>query len=210
MKKLSLISLTLLSSLALAACSKSNSTSQTPTVEPITTESTSSSSSQTPVVNTQLRQQFDTILVGDSSQAGEGGSTLEEVKALLGEPTSTTTSELNGLSTEELTWVDGDTTITLAINQGKTVNKAISGFLFNRDRNLSLTNFNELAEGTSYSDVLAVWGEPDVYTESKIMGTKSVGATWFSNVKGKDVTANAFLVFTDDQLAQKTETNMTD
>lgn len=212
MKKLSLLGLTLLSAISLAACTQQSSKSQTPTVESISSseEVTTTSSSQDLVVNTELRQKFDQLMVGDSSNAGEGGNSLEEVKAALGEPKSTGTTEINGLSAEQLTWVDGDVTISIAFLDGKVVNKAITGFLFKRDTTINLTNFNELALGTSYADIVAVWGEPDIYTESKLLGSKSVGATWFSNIKGNDPAANAFLVFTDDSVAQKEQTDMVD
>lgn len=211
MKKLSLLGLSLLSTLTLAACSQESTKVQTPTVANVTSSETSetTSTSVDTSVNTEFRQKFDTISVGDSSNAGEGGSSMEEIKTLLGEPTSTTSAEVNNQATEELSWVDGNTTIAVGFIDGKVVSKAITGFLFNREKTISLTNFNELAEGTSYADVLAVWGEPDAYTESNILGSKSVGATWFSNIKGNDVTANAFLVFTDDTLAQKSQTGLT-
>ncbi|TWS94211.1 MULTISPECIES: DUF3862 domain-containing protein [unclassified Streptococcus] len=210
MKKISLLGLTLLSMISLAACRQQSSNSQTPIVETISSSEQPTSSSQELVVNTELRQKFDSILVGDSSNAGDGGQSLEEVKNLLGEAKATNTTEINGVTAENLTWTDGDVTISVAFVDGKVVNKAITGFLFKRDSNIGLTNFNELALGTSYADVVAVWGEPDIYTESKVLGSKSVGATWFSNIKGSDPAANAFLVFTDDSVAQKEQTDMTD
>lgn len=211
MKKVSLLGLSLLSVISLAACSQKSSNSQTPTVETISSsDQATTSSSQELVVNTELRQKFDSIMVGDASNAGEGGQSLEEIKTLLGEPKTTSATEVNGVSAEQLSWTDGDVTISAAFVDGKVVNKAITGFLFKRDSNIGLTNFNELALGTSYADVVAVWGEPDIYTESKVLGTKSVGATWFSNIKGSDPAANAFLVFADDVVAQKEQTDMID
>lgn len=210
MKKVSLLGLTLLSVVSLAACTQKSNTSQTPTVESISASEPITSSSQELVVNTELRQKFDGLMVGDSSNSGEGGTSLDEVKSVLGEPKATSTTEINGVNAEKLTWMDGDVTISLSFIEGKVVNKAITGFLFKRDSNIGLTNFNELAIGTSYADVVAVWGEPDIYTESKLLGSKSVGATWFSNIKGSDPAANAFLIFTDDRVAQKEQTDMTD
>lgn len=207
MKKVGLLGLTLLSVVALSACS-SNSTSSKSSNSSVS-QSTTASSSKT-VVNTELRNKFDAITVGDITNSGEGGSTIDDVKSALGEPSSTTTSDEGGISTDTLSWYDGDTSITISFADSKVVNKAITGFLFDRDDAISLSDFNNLQTGVSYNDVYSAWGEPDGYSESLIMGSKSVSAYWYSNVKGEDSTANIFLMFTDDSLTTKTQTGLTD
>lgn len=207
MKKVGLLGLTLLSVVALSACS-SNSTSSKSSNASVS-QSTTASSSKT-VVNTELRNNFDAITVGDITNSGEGGSTIDDVKSALGEPSSTTTSDEGGISTDTLSWYDGDTSITISFADSKVVNKAITGFLFDRDDTISLSDFNNLQTGVSYNDVYSAWGEPDGYSESLIMGSKSVAAYWYSNVKGEDSTANIFLMFTDDSLTTKTQTGLTD
>ena len=45
----------------------------------------------------------------------------------------------------------------------------ISGFQFSRDSKIGLTEFNNLATGTSYADVVNTLGEPDTTSESLIL-----------------------------------------
>ncbi|MCY7157475.1 DUF3862 domain-containing protein [Streptococcus gallolyticus subsp. gallolyticus] len=207
MKKVGLLGLTLLSVVALSACT-SNSTSSKNS-DSSASQSTTTSSSKT-VVNTELRNKFDAITVGDIINSGEGGSTIDEVKSSLGEPSSTTTSDDGGITTDTLNWYDGETSISISFANNRVVNKAITGFLFDRDDTITLSDFNNLQTGTSYNDVYTSWGEPDGYSESLIMGSKSVSAYWYSNIKGEDSTANIFLMFTDDSLSTKSQTGLTD
>lgn len=139
------------------------------------------------------------------------GVTLDELKKQFGEPNSTTSSTNSGVKVDTLTWTNVEGGLGASVVVGFTDNHAfsknITGFKFNRDKKITLADFNALANGTSYQDAVAKIGEPDGFNETLIGGVKTVIASYVSGVQG-DAGANASLTFTNDKISGKTQTNM--
>ncbi|GEL13985.1 hypothetical protein FC15_GL001680 [Lapidilactobacillus concavus DSM 17758] len=176
-----------------------------------TEEKSSKSSSSKKDDGKITRKQFDAVKLGDLMKSAEGGATIDELKKEFGNPDSTSSSTTNGVKTDIVTWtnVEGGlgANIVVSFTDGHAFSKAITGFKFNRDKKISLADFNSLADGTAYSDVVNKFGEPDGYDETLIDGSKSVMATYMSGVKG-DIGANFNVTFTDDKVSGKSQTSM--
>ena len=214
MKKIGLLGLTLLSVATLSACSSSKTdnknTSSSSSVEQTTSSTSETIASSTSVDETKkaVRAVYDSVVVGDLMNNGEGGTTKDTVVNAYGNPASTSTTSINGMNVEQVTWIgNGNATgITVSIQfiNNNATSKMISGFQFSRDSKIGLTEFNNLTTGTSYNDVVNTLGEPDTTSESLISGSKSVTANWITGIKG-NVGANFVLQFTNDSLTSKSQ-----
>jgi len=219
MKKIGLLGLTLLSVATLSACSSSKTdnknTSSSSYVEQTTSSKSETTASSTSVDETKkaVRDVYDSVVVKDLMNNGEGGTTKDTVVNAYGNPASTSTTSINGMNVEQDTWIgNGNATgITVSIQfiNNNATSKMISGFQFSRDSKIGLTEFNNLATGTSYADVVNTLGEPDTTSESLISGSKSVTANWITGIKG-NVGANFVLQFTNDSLTSKSQSGLTD
>lgn len=219
MKKIGLLGLTLLSVATLSACSSSKTdnknTSSSSSVEQTTSSTSETTASSTSVDETKkaVRTVYDSVVVGDLMNNGEGGTTKDTVVNAYGNPASTSTTSINGMNVEQVTWIgNGNATgITVSIQfiNNNATSKMISGFQFSRDSKIGLTEFNNLTTGASYNDVVNTLGEPDTTSESLISGSKSVTANWITGIKG-NVGANFVLQFTNDSLTSKSQSGLTD
>lgn len=175
------------------------------------TKTKSSSASEKKDSGKITRKQFDAVKLGDLMKSAEGGATIDELKKEFGNPDSTSSSTTNGVKTDIVTWtnVEGGlgANIVVSFTDGHAFSKAITGFEFNRDKKITLADFNGIADGTSYQDVVNKIGEPDGFDETLIDGSKSVMATYMSGVKG-DIGANFNVTFTDDKVSGKSQTSM--
>lgn len=156
-----------------------------------------------------VRNNFDKIAVCDMANMGEGGSTVNDVKKMFGEPSSTSTSQIDGVNSQDLTWSKSGITITIQFIESKAVARSITGFEYLRKDRIGLKEFNALADGTSYDQVIAQFKKPDSITETIILGSKTTMATWVTGVKG-DFGSSVVLTFTDNALTGKAQTNIKD
>lgn len=159
--------------------------------------------------NKELREKFDQIKVGNFLSQGEGGSTTDEVKQLLGNPTSSTTTSSNGVKVKQLTWTKGAVTVAIqTLDSNKVVSKEITGFKWGkRDEKITLGEFNNIADGSTYQDIVNKYGEPDGLHEANVAGTKITNAVWLTGIKSDDG-ASATLSFENDKLTTKSQTKL--
>lgn len=171
-----------------------------------TSENNSSSSSNNKVItqNNAFRKAFDNIAVGDLMSHGDGGTTLSDVEKVLGKPSTTSTTTIQGIETKSCIWSKGGVSITVCFNGDQAVSKHITGFKFSRAPKLTLDAYNSLADGSSYNDVVSEYGEPDGLSEMIIGGNKEVTATWVTGTKGGSTT----LQFTNDSLVSKAQSGL--
>lgn len=221
MKKFSLFGITLLSIAVLGACSNnsssnseaSTSASSSSTTEQVTESTTTSSSTDAEETKKAVREVYDSVVIGDLMNNGEGGTTKDAVISSYGNPASTSTMSVNGMNVEQVTWIGNGNaagiTVSIQFINNNATNKMISGFQFTRDAKIGLTEFNNLATGISYTDAVNSLGEPDTTSESLISGSKMVTASWVSGIKGS-VGANFVLQFTNDSLTSKSQSGLTD
>lgn len=156
-----------------------------------------------------VRNNFDKIMVGDMANMGEGGSTIDDLKKMFGEPNSTSTSQIDGVNSQDLTWNKSGITITIQFIENKAVARSITGFQYLRKDVIGLKEYNTLADGTSYDQVVSQFKQPDSITETIIMGSKTTMATWVTGVKGS-FGSNMVLTFTDNSLSGKAQSNLKD
>lgn len=207
LKKVALISAVVAAGLSLSACSSSNNESSS-AKSTQTSKKKSSSADKIISQNKELRSKFDKIKVGDLMSKGQGGATEKEVTALLGSPSSTTSSKTDGIKTSGASWNKGKVSITVAYVDKHAISKMITGFKWTgRPAKLDKKAFDSIADGSTYESVIKKYGEPDGLDESLIMGKKTVSATWLTGVKG-DTGANAVFTFTNNKLTDKAQTDL--
>lgn len=166
--------------------------------------SSSSSSNKAIAQNDAFRKAFDNITVGDLLNHGDGGTTLNDVEKVLGKPSTTSTTTIQGIETKNYIWSKGGVAITVVFNGDQAVSKHITGFKFSRTSKFTLDAYNSLADGSAYEDVVSKYGEPDGLSEMIIGGNKNVTATWITGAKGGTIT----LEFTNDSLVSKAQSGL--
>lgn len=213
-KKVLAVAATLLAStLVLAACGSSNSgssskssSSKTEKVEK-SSSSKESSSSKTETAKVD-RAGYDAIKIGDLMKQGEGGDTLDALKAKYGAPATSSSSTTNGVKTDVMGWtnVDGLAGATMSVSfvSDKAVGKAISKLNADRPKDITLATYNGINAGAKYEDVNKQIGEPNGLTETNVAGQTTVIAVYLN----KDITSYASLSFTNGVLATKTQVNL--
>ncbi|WP_369916841.1 DUF3862 domain-containing protein [Lactobacillus sp. ESL0228] len=146
--------------------------------------------------------------VGDIAQQGAGGTSIDEVTTLLGQPTSTSTAKVSGFKVKSYNWTKSDTSILVQFFHKKAITKTISGFKWDRtSKKLDLKAFNKVKDDSSYESLVKSFGEPDGLNENVIMGQTNVTAVYMTGIKGKEG-ANATFVFDNNKLTSKAQTDL--
>ena len=194
-----------LAALSLVGCSNSSKGNKSDNNKPKSSQKAKKTNTQ----KTSFRKSFDKIQVGDVMQQGNGGSTLKDVKNILGQPNSISSTEVKGFKVKSYSWIKYGTTIMVQFSHKKAITKTVSGFKWSRNSTkLTLKGFNSIKTGSSYSTVVNTYGEPDGLSENVVLGKKNVTAVYFTGIKAKSAGANVSFTFADDKLVSKTETNL--
>lgn len=164
--------------------------------------------------NSTLKDNFNKIEIGDILSNGEGGTTLEEVKAIFGEPDSTSETNLEGQTAKSLTWGSpkgGDllSSVVISFSNDKAVSRAVSGLKVPKHDKVSLEQFNAVATDGSFSEEKAKqeFGEPTGISDTMVNGQKQSMLTWTNNVNG-DAGANFNITFDGGNATSKSQFNM--
>lgn len=202
-KALSVVGVGLLA-VSMAGCSSNSSESKSSGNE---TKTTQPKKKKTEQKNT-FRKNYDKIKVGDVAQQGNGGTSIDEVTALLGQPTSTSTTKVSGFKVKSYNWTKSDTSILVQFAHKRAITKTISGFKWDRtSKKLDLKAFNQVKDDSSYESLVKSFGEPDGLNENVIMGQTNVTAVYMTGIKGKEG-ANATFVFDNNKLTSKAQTDL--
>lgn len=202
-KALSVVGVGLLA-VSMAGCSSNSSESKSSGNE---TKTTQPKKKKTEQKNT-FRKNYDKIKVGDVAQQGNGGTSIDEVTALLGQPTSTSTTKVSGFKVKSYNWTKSDTSILVQFSHKRAITKTISGFKWDRtSKKLDLKAFNKVKDDSSYESLVKSFGEPDGLNENVIMGQTNVTAVYMTGIKGKEG-ANATFVFDNNKLTSKAQTDL--
>lgn len=202
-KALSVVGVGLLA-VSMAGCSSNSSESKSSGNE---TKTTQPKKKKTEQKNT-FRKNYDKIKVGDVAQQGNGGTSIDEVTALLGQPTSTSTTKVSGFKVKSYNWTKSDTSILVQFAHKRAITKTISGFKWDRtSKKLDLKAFNKVKDDSSYESLVKAFGEPDGLNENVIMGQTNVTAVYMTGIKGKEG-ANATFVFDNNKLTSKAQTDL--
>ena len=194
-----------LTALFLVGCSNNSNGNKSDSNKPKSSQKAKKTNTQ----KTSFRKSFDKIQVGDVMQQGNGGSTLKDVKNILGQPNSISSTEVKGFKVKSYSWSKYGTTIIVQFSHKKAITKTVSGFKWSRNSTkLTLKAFNSIKTGSSYSTLVKTYGEPDGLNENVVLGKKNVTAVYFTGIKAKNAGASASFTFADDKLMSKTETNL--
>ena len=202
-KALSVVGVGLLAA-SMVGCSSNSSESKSSSTG---TKTTQPKKKKTEQKNT-FRKNYDKIKVGDVAQQGNGGTSIDEVTALLGQPTSTSTTKVSGFKVKSYNWTKSDTSILVQFAHKRAITKTISGFKWDRtSKKLDLKAFNKVKDDSSYESLVKSFGEPDGLNENVIMGQTNVTAVYMTGIKGKEG-ANATFVFDNNKLTSKAQTDL--
>lgn len=170
--------------------------------------------SQKNETDSKLKDNFDKIALGDILNSGEGGSTLEEVKGIFGEPDSSSETNIEGQTAKMMTWGDpkgGDlmSSIVVSFSNDKAVSKAVTGLKVAKHDKVTLEQFNSVTTDGSFSEDQAKqkFGEPDGISDTLVNGAKQSMLTWTKNVNG-DMGANFNITFDNGVATSKSNISM--
>ncbi len=195
---------------------KSSSSSTEISTKIISSKDTKNSSSAESTKNesSDLKNSYDAITLGDILSGSDGGSSLDTVKATFGEPASTSSSQLEGVTTDAVTWsgLKGagiTSSLIVMFSNGSAVNKAISGLKVSKHDKVTLDTFNAIAtDGTySFDTAKSELGDPTGLSETIVNGQHQILASWTSNVNG-DLGANFNITFNDGVASGKSQYSM--
>ncbi|MFS1663712.1 DUF3862 domain-containing protein [Streptococcus sp. zg-JUN1979] len=206
MKKLALVTMLCIAGLGLGACSINGSTSNNPSQE--------TKVSDVPAAHQDIRLAFNNIKLGNRDNDFSGGSTLEDLKNLFGEPAQTFQTPAGDVTLDGYTWQFDTVTVTVNLLRDSAITRAISNFNFIRFNTISKQAIAQIADGMTFQQAIDLLGQPDVYSESVSSDNTRTQALWVSGIEGASnqtqtqAQAQISLEFTDDRLTHKTLTNI--
>ncbi|MGT2925879.1 DUF3862 domain-containing protein [Streptococcus cuniculipharyngis] len=206
-KKMSLVSLVFLA-LLLSACS---SQAKKATTKPSLEVNQSWITKPSVPNHEDVRMKFEQIRLGTEANEFQGGSNLEELKALFGEPSGHETKQAGeNVTIDAYTWTFDD--VVLAVQQYKdsAISRSISNFQFTREERITLDDYKALTEGMTFEQVVEKFGKPDVMAQVVSTGKAETQAIWSSGLKkGANVSnANIQLIFEQGVLTKKSQNGL--
>lgn len=167
-----------------------------------TTES-STDESVSPEETASLVESYNNIILGDAIEGGAGGTSIDDVVAVFGEPDSTSESSINGTQSAMYIWSNlegGDifSALTVQFTDGLASSKSVTGLPVDESDAVTADQFESIPIDGSYTFEQAVeeLGQPDGYSESLLAGMSTNMVSWASNVDG-DLGANFNITFQD-------------
>ncbi|WP_438838496.1 DUF3862 domain-containing protein [Streptococcus pluranimalium] len=201
-KKLLLITTITLALISLSACSSNKNTKPQTNKESLTTLQSKTEPQQDP----QVRLKFNNIKTATAANDFKGGTPLEQIKALYGEPKSHITKPAGDVTLDVYTWdVDG-VIISAQLFEDSTIARAISNFAFDRKQTVTKKIYDEkLPNDLTFTEVTEIIGQPDVMSQAVSSDGEQLQALWSSNLKGKDNTRQIELIFKNGKLSEKSQ-----
>ncbi|MXQ48246.1 DUF3862 domain-containing protein [Streptococcus pneumoniae] len=201
-KKLLLITTITLALISLSACSSNKNTKPQANKEALNTLQSKTEPQQDPHV----RLKFNDIKTATAADDFKGGTPLEQIKALYGEPKSHETKPAGDVTLDVYTWdVDG-VIISAQLFEDSTIARAISNFAFDRKQTVTKKIYDEkLPNDLTFTEVTEIIGQPDVMSQAVSSDGEQLQALWSSNLKGKDNTRQIELIFKNGKLSEKSQ-----
>ena len=130
-------------------------------------------------------------------------SKYEDVVALIGKGTETTSSEVGGIKTVMYTWNgDGMSNMNVTIQNSIVTNKT-QITLKSADDKITLEKYNEIKNDMSYSEVKSILGEGQIMSQTKMMDIESIMYVWTNKNA-----SNMNCTFTGDKMELKAQFNL--
>ena len=201
-KKLLPITTITLALISLSACSSNKNTKPQANKEALNTLQSKTEPQQDP----QVRLKFNDIKTATAADDFKGGTPLEQIKALYGEPKSHETKPAGDVTLDVYTWdVDG-VIISAQLFEDSTIARAISNFAFDRKQTVTKKIYDEkLPNDLTFTEVTEIIGQPDVMSQAVSSDGEQLQALWSSNLKGKDNTRQIELIFKNGKLSEKSQ-----
>lgn len=200
-KKTIIIASILFSLLGLSACSS----------KPKVTDIKSDTSAQVfKSKNEDIRLKFNTIHLANAASEFKGGTSLEELKNLYGEPKSQEDIPAGDVTVNSYSWEVNGVTINAQLFDNSAIGKAISNFSFIRKETITKKMYDSINKDSSYESVVALLGEPDDYSQSSSSEKEELRAIWGSGIKSKTKGATITLVFENGKLSDKKSSGLSD
>lgn len=155
-----------------------------------------------------IRLKFDTIKVASADSDFIGGSSLEELKSLFGEPVSSEDIPAGSVTLNSYKWSFDNITINVQLYKDSTIGRAISNFSFIRKETITKKEYNQLKDGISYSEAIKILGEPDDLSQVSSSDNETIQALWGSNIQSSASSANISLIFENKTLVKKTSSGL--
>lgn len=175
---------------------------------------TKSSDTESESTDSALKDDFDKIQLGDILSNGDGGTSLEDVKAIFGEPGSTSETNIEGQTAKTLTWsgLKGGSilsSLVVSFSNDKAVSKAIMGLKVPKHEKITLDQFNAVNTDGSYTEDQAKqeFGDPSGISTTIINGQTQNMLSWTDNING-DLGANFNITFDDGKATNKSQFQM--
>ncbi|MQS53349.1 DUF3862 domain-containing protein [Companilactobacillus mishanensis] len=167
----------------------------------------SNSTSKKSSSNKITKSQYDAITLGETD-----GATSESIKKEFGKATSTSTTTIDGVQADQMTWnklsnADFTGTVLVGFSNGHAISKSITGLKIDRKSKLTLDDFNKIQNGQSESDVTKELGKPNGYTETSVAGSTTKMLEYTSGIKGS-LGANFNITITDGAVSGKSQTSL--
>lgn len=193
-KKKLLLTTLILTFFTLSACSTKNKV----------TEIKSDTTAQTfKTKNENIRLQFNDIKVSDVSNEFQGGSSLENIKSLYGDPKTSEDIPAGDVTVNSYTWEIDGITINAELFNDSTIGKSISNFNFIRKNTITKKKYESLSNGMSYQKVISILGEPDDFSQASSSDSSEIKALWGTGIKSKNRNSTIRLTFTNGNLVEK-------
>lgn len=188
--------------ISLSACSSNKNTKPQANKEALNTLQSKTEPQQDP----QVRLKFNDIKTATAANDFKGGTPLEQLKALYGEPKSHETKPAGDVTLDVYTWdVDG-VIISAQLFEDSTIARAISNFAFDRKQTVTKKIYDEkLPNDLTFTEVTEIIGQPDVMSQAVSSDGEQLQALWSSNLKGKDNTRQIELIFKNGKLSEKSQ-----
>ncbi|CAM4083781.1 hypothetical protein AT575_04005 [Streptococcus penaeicida] len=145
---------------------------------------------------------FEKVHIATAETQFKGGSTIEELKALYGEPTKHEKQPAGNVTLDNYTWTFDNVTVQANMYENSTIVKSIANFAFARKPKVSLQDYNKLKKGMTYNQVTKILTEPDDYTHASSSDKVQTQAVWVSGLKTTVRGTNISLLFENDKLVK--------
>lgn len=159
--------------------------------------------------NEEMRLNFNKIALGHAVNEFHGGSTLEQVKALYGEPAEHKTEPAGDVTIDVYTWIKAPTQVTVKFFEDSAIVRSITNFAFIREAVHTKKTYEQLTEDMSYSEVVAILGEPDVLSQAVSSQKEEIQALWQTGLKvGSPKGAHIQILFENNLLKTKSQNGL--
>lgn len=148
------------------------------------------------------RLAFEKIHIASADQEFKGGSSIEDLTSLFGNPSKHEKKPAGNVTLDNYTWTFDKVTIQANMYQNSTIVKSIANFAFNRKPKISLKDYNKLQKGMTYNQVTKILTEPDDYTHASSSDKIQLQAVWISGLKTNTQGSHINLLFENDKLIQ--------